>query len=404
MAERWLTDLADLVDAAEADGIPVFVGRARRHRGAHRVPPAPRGAGRRCSARCCRAWPRCSTAPGGCSCSRTSSTTPTSGAVFRSARGPGRGCRARHPPLRGPALPPLDPGVDGHRVPGAVDADRPVARGSGAAARAGLHRGRAGARRTTRSRSTSWPPTRPSGSPWCWAPRATGCPGAPSRRGRPHRAHPDGRWRRLAQRRGRRRRRGVGAARAGLSRRAHRRLGHPCQRQEHPGVRPRRSPCAGSPSCPTPSSWSTTTSSRPGAASFVRPARRRRRTARRAARGGRRGGRAWPGRPPGLPRGPGRARQVLGRGATRWRGCGRRRPRRWPTSTCSSCSRSTRTSGSRCRTTRTRSCAPRWTSGCSTCATTTSWSGGAAGAGGRRLRRSRAWRRCWPSVAAGRAR
>ncbi|WP_299445293.1 RNA methyltransferase [uncultured Phycicoccus sp.] len=26
MAERWLTDLADLVDAAEADGVPVFVG------------------------------------------------------------------------------------------------------------------------------------------------------------------------------------------------------------------------------------------------------------------------------------------------------------------------------------------------------------------------------------------
>ena len=40
---------ADVVEQAEADGVPVFVRRARRHREAHGVPPAPR-----------RRWPRCS--------------------------------------------------------------------------------------------------------------------------------------------------------------------------------------------------------------------------------------------------------------------------------------------------------------------------------------------------------
>ena len=78
MGERWLTDLADLVERAEADGIPVFVGEHdviealtgfHLHRGALAAmqrPELPTVAD-------------CSPAPAGCWCSRTSSTTPTSG-------------------------------------------------------------------------------------------------------------------------------------------------------------------------------------------------------------------------------------------------------------------------------------------------------------------------------------
>ena len=86
MAERWLTDLADVVAAAERDGVPVFVGEYEvmeeltgfhLHRGAlasmHRPAAADRGS-------------PSSPMRGGCSSSRTSSTTPTW--VRRSGAGP----------------------------------------------------------------------------------------------------------------------------------------------------------------------------------------------------------------------------------------------------------------------------------------------------------------------------
>ena len=160
--------------AAEADGIPVFVGEHdviesltgfHLHRGALAamqrpvLPTARRGARRRPAG----ARPRGRRRP-----HQRRRRLPQ-------RRGARRGCRARHPALRRPALPPLDPRLDGHGVPGAVDPDRPVARGSGAAARAGLHdRGRWRSR-TTPSASTSSRRTRPSGSPSCSAPRVTAC-------------------------------------------------------------------------------------------------------------------------------------------------------------------------------------------------------------------------------------
>jgi tRNA G18 (ribose-2'-O)-methylase SpoU len=51
------------------------------------------------------------------------------GRCFRVLRRARRRCRARHPTLRRPALPARDPGVDGHRLPGAVDPHRAVAPG-----------------------------------------------------------------------------------------------------------------------------------------------------------------------------------------------------------------------------------------------------------------------------------
>ena len=77
MAERWLTDLADVVAAAERDGVPVFVGEYEvmeeltgfhLHRGALASMHRPQLAD---------AWSPSSPMRGGCSSSRTSSTTPT---------------------------------------------------------------------------------------------------------------------------------------------------------------------------------------------------------------------------------------------------------------------------------------------------------------------------------------
>ena len=90
------------------------------HRGALAVDAA----ARRCRPSS-RSWPT----PAGSSSSRTSSTTRTS--VRSSGRAAALGVDAVlvDAAVRRPALPPLDPGLDGHGLPGAVDADRPVAAG-----------------------------------------------------------------------------------------------------------------------------------------------------------------------------------------------------------------------------------------------------------------------------------
>ena len=174
------------------------------------------------------------------------------------------------------------------------------------------------------------------------------------RRGRPHRAHPDGRRRRLAQRRGGRRRRGLGAAGAGLSRVRIVVSGTHASGKSTLVSDLALTRCAATSSCPTPSSWSMTTS-RPGPPPSWRSS---------------------PSRPSGwsscragsdvvAERGPVDFLAYLAALAELGAPLSGARPdgpaavghgrRRWPTSTCSSCSRSTRPTSSGCRTTRTRS-------------------------------------------------
>ena len=103
------------------------------------------------------------------------------------------------------------------------------------------------------------------------------------RGGRPHRADPDGRRRRLAQRAA------AGAVAAWALRGARTDGVRIVVSGTHASgkstlVSDLALALRGTPSCPTPSSWSTTASSRPGPRSFVRAARRRGGAARRAAR------------------------------------------------------------------------------------------------------------------------
>ncbi len=126
MADRWLADLADLVATAADDGVPVYVGEAdvieeltgyHLHRGAlasmHR-PELPsleavlRGARR-------------------VFVLEDVVDHTNVGAVFRSAAALGVDAVLVTPRCADPFYRTLDPRLDGHGVPGAVDPDRPVA-------------------------------------------------------------------------------------------------------------------------------------------------------------------------------------------------------------------------------------------------------------------------------------
>ena len=320
---------------------------------------------------------RCSTAPGGCSCSRTSSTTPTSGRCSAAPRRSGVDAVLVTPRCADPLY------RRSIRVSMGTVFQVPWTRidpwpgGSGAAARRWASPWRPWPWRTTRWASTSWPPTRPSGSPWCSAPRATGCRGARSPAVDLTVRIPMAGGRRLAQRRRGRRRGGLGAAGAGLT-----------------GV---RIVVSG-----THASGKSTLVSDLAAALRVRPAARplragRRRSSRAGAESfvaqleSRRSGSSSC--PPAPTSSPSAARvdflaylealADLGRRSASpdapRRPARRHAPRRWPTSTCSSCSRSRCPTSSGCPTTRTPSCGRRWTRACSTCATTTTSSGRTAG-------------------------
>ena len=96
MAQRWLTDLGDVVADAEAHGIPVMGStRPSRASQAFTCTVAP---WRRCTAPPCPRWPTSCVERGGWSCSRTSSTHQC-GRDLPLLRRAGRRCRARHPTL-----------------------------------------------------------------------------------------------------------------------------------------------------------------------------------------------------------------------------------------------------------------------------------------------------------------
>ena len=96
------------------------------------------------------------------------------GAAFRSGAALGIDAILVTPRCADPLYRRADPRLDGHRVPGAVDADRPVAGRDRGAARRRVHRRGAGPRGGRGDARRSSPPTRRSGSRSCWAPRATG--------------------------------------------------------------------------------------------------------------------------------------------------------------------------------------------------------------------------------------
>ena len=202
LSPRWLPDLERLLagPARRRHRRARLRRRRARARGDHRVPRAPRSArgdapaaaraGRRPAGRC----PARRRAGGHRRPHQRRCRLP----VGRGARG---GRRAGHPALRRPAVPPVGPRLDGDRVPGAVDADRPVARrASPCCARRASSPPRWRCR-TTRSRSTSWWPTRPSGSRSCSAPRGTGSSRVTVAAVRPGGADPDGGRGGLAERR-----------------------------------------------------------------------------------------------------------------------------------------------------------------------------------------------------------
>ena len=319
--ERWLTDLADLVERAEADGIPVFVGE-------HEVIEALTGFHLHRGALAAMQRPVLATLAEVLDGARRVLVLEdvvdhtNVGAVFRSAAALGVDAVLVTPRCADPLY------RRSIRVSMGTVFQVPWTRidpwpgGVAAAARAGLRRGGAGARRRLRGarragrgparaagprarhrgrRAVAAGPSLPStsrcGSRWPagWT-RSTSPPPAPWRAG-PCGSREAERWR------------------------AHRRLGHPRQRQEHAGVRPRRSP-AGSPSSPTPTSSSTTASTRPG----PRPSWRQLEVAAdrlRAAPGGRRPRGARPRRPARLPRGPGRTSAGPGGAGPDGRGCAR---------------------------------------------------------------------------------
>ncbi len=229
-------------------GRPRLRRRAGGGAGDDRVPPPPRGAGGRAPARAASPGDRARGGPpggGARGCRRPHQRR--CGLPVR--RRPRRRRGPRHAPVRRPPLPPQRAGLDGHRLPGAVDPDRPLAGGGGPAARARPDRRGAGA-------------VRRRGQPGGAGGAASRAPGArPGHRGgwadppdrgggRPGRADPDGRGSGLPQR-GRgpvsRRCRAPGRPRAGRRARAHRqapaRAGRPCAPPRWPnGVRPRAPP------------------------------------------------------------------------------------------------------------------------------------------------------------------
>ena len=149
LSDRWLEPLRALVQDVLAGGAPGLRGRPGRARGDHGLQRAP--------------WGDRVHAPPGPARGAGGDRGHSPGGRTRGhrrphqrrrrvpvGRGPGRGRRAGQPALRGPAVPSLGPGLDGHGLPGAVDPDRAVARRVADAARCRV-------RRWPRWR---WPPTR----------------------------------------------------------------------------------------------------------------------------------------------------------------------------------------------------------------------------------------------------
>ena len=209
---EWLPQLEPLL--APFPDVPVYVGDDAALERHDRVPPAPRARSPRCTGPTCRIPPTCSRDARRVVVLEDVVDHTNVGAIFRSVAGARRGRRARHPALRGPALPAQRPREHGHGAAGAVDPPARVAGGRAAAPRRRLRRSRRSPSPTTPWTSTCSPRTRPSGSRSCSAPRATGSAGAALAVADTHVTHPDAARRRLAERRRGGGRRALGAARA----------------------------------------------------------------------------------------------------------------------------------------------------------------------------------------------
>lgn len=143
-------------------------------RGRHRVPPAPRGAGGHAAPGAAAAGLRAGlVAARGDRGGRGRSHQP--GGDLPLGGSPAGRCRAGDPALRRSALPPGDPGVHGHRLPGAVGALGALDGGSAAGQGRRLPHRRHGARGRLLALDELGTRVRESGrgSPCCWAPRAT---------------------------------------------------------------------------------------------------------------------------------------------------------------------------------------------------------------------------------------
>ena len=122
--EQWLDDLRPLLEPFD---VPVFVGAPERARSAHGLQPAPRGARLDAPPAAAARWPRCCAgrAPGR---RARGHRRPHQRRRDLPLRGrPRRRCRARHPALRRPALPPQRAREHGDGAAGAVDAPARVA-------------------------------------------------------------------------------------------------------------------------------------------------------------------------------------------------------------------------------------------------------------------------------------
>ena len=148
MAERWLADLADVVADAERDGVPVFVGEYdvmeeltgfHLHRGALASMQRP-------------VLPTVASVVAGARRVLVLEDIvdhTNVGAAFRSGAALGIDAILVTPEMRGPVVPAGDPRLDGHRLPGAVDARSSRGRaGSRSCATSGSWSRRSPSRRT----------------------------------------------------------------------------------------------------------------------------------------------------------------------------------------------------------------------------------------------------------------
>ncbi len=140
MAPRWLDGLADVL---AADRRPLLRGLGGARRAGHRLPRAPRRARLAATAGRCRRSTRCWRARARSWCSRTSSTTPTSGAILRSGAALDVDAVLLSPRCADPLYRRAVKVGDGRGVLDAVDAAGRLVRRAAVAVRAWLHHGRA---------------------------------------------------------------------------------------------------------------------------------------------------------------------------------------------------------------------------------------------------------------------
>ena len=214
MAARWLTDLADLVERAEADGIPVYVGE-------HDVIESLTGFHLHRGALAAMQRPLLPSLAAVLQHARRVLVLEdivdhtNVGAVFRSAAALGVDAVLVTPRCADPLY------RRSIRVSMGTVFQVPWTRidpwpGEWSSCTSSASSWRRWPWPTARSASTRWPPTRRNGWRWCSAPRGTGCRGAPWRRST---SRCGSRWpgSGLAQRRGRRRRGRLGPTGAGLT-------------------------------------------------------------------------------------------------------------------------------------------------------------------------------------------